>query len=166
MGQLLGIKSFFDYKEFQILNCEVSQATCHNSQALQEAGTEGSLIHSVLTGSHNSGAPKLKFHQVMLKWMTKMRECFALYVICHTIDSLDCNANKIFGIQPYIDHILRLKMYDWEMNTLRDFAKEIIKDNPISAVDTHKISFICHPTMMAMLHCCGSSKMAICIIVG
>jgi len=142
MGQLLGIQSFFDYEEFQTLNREVSRATRRDNQALREAGEEGSVLRGVLTGSHNPDAPALEFRGVMLEWMTKMRERFAPYVIRRTIDSLDCEGKKIFGMRPYIEHVLRLKMYDWEMNALRDFAKDIVKDNPISAADTRKVRLL------------------------
>lgn len=142
MGQLLGIQSFFDYEELQTLNREVSCATRHDNQALREAGEEGSVLRGVLIGTHNPETPELEFRTVMLDWMGKMRIRFAPFVIRRTIDSLDCEGNKIFGMRPYIDHILRLKMYDWEMNALRDFAKDIVKDNPISAADTRKVSVL------------------------
>ena len=85
----------------------------------------------------------------MLEWMGKMQECFASYVIHCTIDSLDCSGNKIFSMHPYIKHVLQLEMYDWEMNALRDLAKDIIKENSISATDTRKV---CHIYCMYMLY--------------
>ncbi|KAH0832859.1 hypothetical protein J3R83DRAFT_11786 [Lanmaoa asiatica] len=156
MGQLLGIESFFDYEEFMTLNHEVSHVTHHDNQALREEGEEGSLLCGVLIELHNPDTSKLEFKKVMLDWMAKMRECFAVYVICRMIDSLNCKGNKIFGMQPYIEHILRLNIYDWEMNALRDFVKDIVKDNPISAVDTRKHFYI--EFRRSMLHPCLNPK--------
>ena len=44
MGQLLSIDSFFDYVEYQMLNHDVSHATCHNNQALHNAGAKGLIL--------------------------------------------------------------------------------------------------------------------------
>lgn len=140
MGQLLGIKNFFDYEEFMTLNREISRATRRDNKALRDAGVEGSILRGMLVGAHNPETPNLEFGTVMREWMRKMRDRFALYVIRRTIDSLDTSGNKIFGMRPYLDHCLGVKMSAWEMSNLRDFAKEIVKDNPMATADTRKVS--------------------------
>ena len=140
MGQLLGIEGFFDHEEFLQLNREVNRATRRDNKALRDAGVEGSILRGVLVGKQNTDTPELEFSNVMRQWMSKMRERFAPNVIRRTIDSLDYTGSKIFGIKPYLEHVLKVKMHNWEMGILRDFAKEIAKDNPMASPDTRKVS--------------------------
>ncbi|KAF9220463.1 hypothetical protein BS17DRAFT_820779 [Gyrodon lividus] len=64
---------------------------------------------------------------------------------------MDYQGSKLFGLRPYLDHTLKLKMYNWEINYLWTFAKEIIQDNPMAAVgDTQKYFYI--EFQRSMLH--------------
>ncbi|KAF9218171.1 hypothetical protein BS17DRAFT_823391 [Gyrodon lividus] len=75
----------------------------------------------------------------MHKWMPVMCQRFSPHVIQCTINSMDYQGSKLFSLQPYLDHTLKLKMYNWEINSLQTFAKEIIQDNPMATVgDTQK----------------------------
>ena len=70
-----------------------------------------------------------------------MCDQFAKHVIHRTINSLNYHNQKLFSMWLYMEHFLMLHMYDWEMNNLCSFTKEIVKDNPIAAAaDTHKVS--------------------------
>lgn len=134
------------------LNREVNRATRRDNKVLREAGVEGSILRGVLVGKENPNTPELEFGNVMRQWMCKMRQRFARNVIRRTIDSLDCMGNKIFGMKPYMEHILKVKMYDWEMGNLRDFAKEIVKENLMASPDARKVSAILCPGGQSGMH--------------
>lgn len=62
----------------------------------------------------------------MTNWMVKMRECYASHVIRHTVDLVDHTGNKIFSIEPYLEHPMLVKMYDWEMSNLRLIVQTVL----------------------------------------
>ena len=44
-------------------------------------------------------------------------------------------------MHPYLEHTMKLRMYDWEMEQLRSFTKDLVKESLIASSDTHKV---CH----------------------
>ncbi|KIO00764.1 hypothetical protein M404DRAFT_151975 [Pisolithus tinctorius Marx 270] len=142
MGQWMGIPGFDDHREFLELNKEINRANRQDSKALREAGVEGSIIRGVFIGVRNQNTPDLLSPEVTREWMVKIRDRFAYYVIRRTIDSVDFGGNKLFGMRPYQEHILKLQMYDAEMGILRSFAKDLVKENPIASADTRKNFYI------------------------
>ncbi|KAH0826426.1 hypothetical protein J3R83DRAFT_5404 [Lanmaoa asiatica] len=142
MGQLLGIQSFFDYQEFQTLNRDVNRATRHDNQSLREAGEEGSVLRGALTGSHNPDTPELEFRNVMLECMKKMRERFAPYVIRRTIDSLDSNGDKIFGMWPksFIPVVTTVRVFYLKAWMQHDIAASRVLQTHTAKVKKNKYS--------------------------
>ena len=141
MGQWLGLANFTDYEEFSDMCRRINKGNRQDSKAMREAGAEGSVIRGVFTGSHNTDAPELESPALIRELMMTMRERFATHVIRRTIDSVDFEDNKLFGMCPYLEHTMKLRMYDWEMEQLRSFAKDLVKENLIASSDTRKV---CH----------------------
>lgn len=143
MGDLLGVRGFDKPEELQKMNRELNAASRRDAKTIRDAGAEGNELRGTLIGKVNKATPNLEFAPAMRTWMKVMRDHFAKHVIRRTIDSLDYRNQKLFGMRPYIEHFLKLRMYDWEMDNLRNFAKEIIKDNPMAAAaDTRKVGCI------------------------
>ncbi|KAI6144776.1 hypothetical protein BKA82DRAFT_4016897 [Pisolithus tinctorius] len=134
MGQWMGIPRFNNHHEFLELNKEINHANCQDSKALCKAGVEGSIIQGIFISMQNQNTPDLLSPEVTHEWMVKIHD----------------HSNKLFGMHPYQEHILKLQMYDTEMSILRSFAKDLVKENPIASADTHKNFYIkfCH----SMLH--------------
>lgn len=142
MGDLLGIKGFNDHEELLKMTRELNAASRKDAKEQREAGYEGNQLRGTLIGKVNPNVPASEFAPKMRQWMKLMRERFAIHIIRRTIDSKDPRGQKLFGMRPYQDHSLHLRMYDWEMENLRSFAKEIVKDNPMAAAaDTRKVRF-------------------------
>lgn len=140
MGQWMGVPGFDDFPELLLMNKEINRASRQDSKTLREAGIEANIIRGVFIGLRNPNTPQLESPKVTTVWMGKIRERFAHYVIRRTIDSIDFAGNKLFGMRPYTEHVLKLKMYDWESGNLRRFAKDLVKENPIASADTRKVS--------------------------
>ena len=140
MGQWMGIPGFEDFKEYLLLNKEINRAHRQDTKALREAGIEANIVRGVFIGVRNPNTPDLESPKVTTGWMNKIRERFAHYVIRRTIDSIDYAGNKLFGMRPYTEHVLKLQMYDWESGNLRRFAKDLVKENPVASADTRKVS--------------------------
>ena len=141
MGQWLGISEFDNYEELMRLNREMNRATRADTKALREAGAEGSVLRGMLIGGTNTNTPTLKVPKVVDEWMGVFRGCFAFHVIRRTIDSINPEGEKLFGMRPYMEHNLKLEMYDWEASELRAFAKDIFIENPLAGSDTRKVCF-------------------------
>jgi len=149
MGDLLGISGFDKPEEFQKMTRELNAASRRNAKAIRDAGVEGNQLRGTLIGKVNKASPTLEFGSCMRTWMKVMGDQFGKHIIRRTIDSLNYRKQKLFGMRPYIEHFLMLRMYDWEMENLRSFAKEIVKDNPMAAAaDTRKVS---HFTIFAII---------------
>ncbi|KAI6137600.1 P-loop containing nucleoside triphosphate hydrolase protein [Pisolithus tinctorius] len=142
MGQWMGIPGFDNHNEFLELNKEINRANRQDSKALREAGIEGSIICGIFIGIRNQNTPDLLSPEVTREWMVKIRDRFAHNVIRRTINSVDHAGNKLFGLKPYLEHILKLRMYDNEMGVLRSFAKDLVRENPIASADTRKNFYI------------------------
>ncbi|KAG8213507.1 hypothetical protein J3R82DRAFT_12050 [Butyriboletus roseoflavus] len=143
MGDLLGIKGFDDHDELVKMTRELNAASRKDAKEQREAGYEGNQLRGTLIGKVNPNVPAAEFAPKMRQWMKVMRERFSTHIIQRTIDSKDPRGQKLFGMRPYQDHSLHLRMYEWEMENLRSFAKEIVKDNPMAAAaDTRKHFYI------------------------
>ncbi|KAI9457025.1 P-loop containing nucleoside triphosphate hydrolase protein [Boletus coccyginus] len=90
------------------------------------------------SGSATKILPELQATAVTREWMAKIRDRFSYHVIRRTIDSVDHAGQKLFGMTPYQEHVLKLEMYPEEMQMLRGFAKDLVKENPIASADTRK----------------------------
>ncbi|KAF8422282.1 P-loop containing nucleoside triphosphate hydrolase protein [Boletus edulis BED1] len=152
MGQWMGIPGFDNFDEFSDMSRQINRASRADSKALRDAGAEGSIIRGMLSGARNKEAPSLELPGLVHEVMQKMRERFAANVIRRTIDSIDYKNEKLFGMKPYLEHVMEVRMYEWEMEMLRDIAKVLVQENPIASIDTRKnfyIEFrrsILHPT--------------------
>lgn len=151
MGQWMGILGFKDFKEYLLLNKEINCASWQDLKALCEAGIKANIMCGVFIRVRNPNTPDLKSPKVTTGWMNKICECFTHYIIHHTIDSINYTGNKLFGMWPYTEHILKLKMYDWELGNLCWFAKDLVKENPIASTDTCKVSSVFFLTMFNMV---------------
>ncbi|KAI6008888.1 hypothetical protein F5J12DRAFT_719288, partial [Pisolithus orientalis] len=132
MGQWMGIPSFDNHNEFLELNKEINCANCQDLKVLCEAGIKGSIIHSIFISIHNQNTPNLLSPEVTCEWMVKICDQFVHNVICQTINSVDHTDNMLFGLKLYIEHTLKLQMYDNEMGALRSFAKDLVIEDPIN----------------------------------
>lgn len=126
MAQWMGIQKFDNYDEYTNMCRRINKANRQDSKAMQEAGAEANFIHGVFTGAHNKATPDLESPKLIHELMGTMQERFATHIICRTIDSVDHANQKLFGMRPYMEHIMKLRMYDWEMEQLCSFAKDIM----------------------------------------
>ena len=141
MGDLLRITRFDKPNELQKLTQELNATSQCDTRAICDAGMDGNQLQGVLISKVNKASLKLDFGSCMQSWMQIMHNRFAKHIIHRTIDSLDYCNQKLFGMRPYMEHFLMLCMYDWEMNNLCSFVKEIVKDNLMAAAaDTCKVS--------------------------
>ena len=141
MGQWMGIPGFDDFKEYLQLNKEINQANQQDSKKLRDGGVDANIVRGVFISIRNPKMPDMELPIVTHTWMMKIRERFTVHVIQRTIDSVDYEGRKLFGMHPYIEHVLKLKMYNWEIAGLRNLAKDLVKENPIASSDTRKVSF-------------------------
>ena len=141
MGDLLRITGFDKPNKLQKLTQELNATSQCDTRAICDAGMDGNQLQGVLISKVNKASLKLDLGSCMQSWMQIMRNRFAKHIIHRTIDSLDYCNQKLFGMRPYMEHFLMLCMYDWEMNNLCSFVKEIVKDNLMAAAaDTCKVS--------------------------
>ncbi|KAG6370138.1 P-loop containing nucleoside triphosphate hydrolase protein [Boletus reticuloceps] len=138
MGQWMGIPGFDNFDEFYDMSRQINRASRADSKALRDAGAEGSIIRGMLSSAPNKEAPSLELPGLVHEVMQKMRERFAANVIRRTIDSIDYKNEKLFGMKPYLEHVMEVRMYEWEMEMLRDIAKVLVQENPIASIDTRK----------------------------
>lgn len=140
MGQWIGIPGCNDFDEFSDMSRRISRASREDSKAVRDAGAEGSVLRGMLSGARNKDAPSLELPGLIHEIMQKMRERFATHIIRRTIDSVDYKGEKLFGMKPYLEHIMEVRMYDWEMEKLRETAKAMVQENPIASADTSKVN--------------------------
>lgn len=139
MGQWMGLPDFDDYEEYMCMCRRINKANRQDLKAMREAGAEGSFLRGAFTGSHNKDALELESPALIHELMGTMRERFATHVIRRTIDSVDYQNNQLFEMRPYKEHLMKLRMYDWEMDQLWSYAKDLVKENPIASSDTRKV---------------------------
>jgi hypothetical protein len=134
-GQLLGIPSFSDHSEHQQMNRDLSGAIRRDRRHQRQATAASNPLSAVFVGSEPlSDMSDLEYPQIMTRWMVKMREYYAKHVIRRTVNSVDHAGNKIFGIEPYLEHPILVKMYDWEMANLGHIARTVIKQHPLATL--------------------------------
>ena len=135
MGQLIGISAFFNDDQWLKMKRELEGAMRRDRSKQRDAGQQGSMLRSVLVGREsNPDAPNLEYLGVMTRWMVTMREHFTLHVIRRTVDSVNNQGNKIFGLKPFSEHFLLVKMHSWETANLHRIAQNLVSDNPLATL--------------------------------
>ncbi|KAH0833809.1 P-loop containing nucleoside triphosphate hydrolase protein [Lanmaoa asiatica] len=135
IGQLLGLSAFFDNDQWLKMKRELEGAMRRDRIKQREAGQQGNVLRSALVG-RNSGSDvsQLEYSGVMTQWMGTIRDHFAIHVIRRTVDSVNNQGHKIFGLKPFTEHYLLVEMYPWETANLHRIAKNLISDNPLATL--------------------------------
>ena len=64
----------------------------------------------------------------------KIKNAFAKHVICHTLDSVDYQGHKSFGMRSYQEHIMLLELHPWEKQALNAITDQMVQNAPLTTL--------------------------------
>jgi hypothetical protein len=113
-------------EEFKLMTKALRKAVMKDRKKLQVKGAVNSM--QMVRGEAVSQRGSLSLTLTVDTWMKKIRERYAGLVIRRTLKSVDYTGARISGLEPYLEHILKIQLYPHEMKNLETLAQELIKD--------------------------------------
>lgn len=85
---------------------------------------------SLLTAATNGEAIDHPFYyrKTMLESIKQIRKGFQGIVINRGLQSVDNAGNRISGLEPFLEHVLGIDIYEHEMKYLENLATELVRD--------------------------------------
>jgi hypothetical protein len=142
MGHFLGIQRFSDKVAYDAMTKELNRAQARDRKAERESESAADHLRKLLSGKDAHDLNKTEFYPKLQKYIPQLREAFSRHVIRRTLDSIDYQGRKIFGMRPYLEHVMLIELRDWERSELNALTNEIVERNPLTTlVGTGKVSF-------------------------
>jgi hypothetical protein len=73
------------------------------------------------------------FQATTLEWISKLRGRYAGIVIRRTVHSVDYSGKRISGLEPYMEHLLVLELYENEISNLHNLADSLVQNSTAGA---------------------------------
>ena len=135
MGSMLGIGAFTNKTQYADMTNELNRAQAKDRKAERESAAAGDRLRSLLGGQEiNIAETNSAFVPKLRKWVPWMREAFGPYIIRRTLDSIDYSGERIFGLPPYEEHTMLLKLRDWELQRLHNITSELIDNGSLATL--------------------------------
>lgn len=142
MGHFMGIPRFSDKIAFDEMTRELNRAQSRDRKAERQSETAADHLRNLFSGKDAHDLKKTELYPKLQRYIPQLREAFSLHVIRRTLDSVDYQGRKIFGMRPYLEHIMLVELREWEKAELNTLTNEIIENNPLTTlVGTGKVSF-------------------------
>ncbi|KAH7917293.1 hypothetical protein BV22DRAFT_1026655 [Leucogyrophana mollusca] len=87
-------------------------------------------LRGIMRGQKKSESEAAQeYMDVVMKWMTVMRDRFTGYVVRRTVMSTDNTGKPISGLEPFTEHNIILNLYQWELDNLDVEASELAEEH-------------------------------------
>jgi hypothetical protein len=106
-------------------------AAAKDRKRLRTTGMSASAIRATIKGKAVKPITSF-YYKEMLHSVKTIRARYAGITIRRTLRSEDCDGNRISGLEPFLKHIIKIKLYKNEMDNLEALAQDLIRDG------THK----------------------------
>ncbi|KAG9308261.1 hypothetical protein JVU11DRAFT_12148 [Chiua virens] len=135
MGHVMGIPAFANKDKFDEMKKELNRAQARDRKAERASDDAADRLRGLLKGleEHNTIANSELYPKIQ-EWMPRIRDAFAKHVIRRTLDSVDNLGEKIFGMQPYREHIMLVELREWETQALSALTSEIADDSALPTI--------------------------------
>lgn len=113
------------------MESKLRTAEAKDPKQLRTTGMSASIIRATVKGK--AVQPITSFYpKEMLRSINTIRARYAGITIWRTLRSEDCEGNRISGLEPFLEHVIKVKLYQHEMDNLEGLAQVLIGDG------THK----------------------------
>ena len=146
MGHFMGIQQFSDKVAYDAMTKELNRAQAKDRKAERESENAADHLRKLLSGKDSHDLNKTEFYPKLQKYIPQLREAFSHHVIRRTLDSVDHQGRRIFGMRPYLEHVMLIELRDWEKSELNALTNEIVERSPpTTLVGTGKVSLTSCP---------------------
>ena len=146
MGHVMDIRPFFDKSKYDQMTKDLNHVQARDRRAEHESDKASNHLRAVLSSQDPHELRKTEFYPKLQTYIPQIREAFYEHVICRTLDSVDYRGQKIFGMRPYLEHVMLIELRQWEKQALTALTDEMVQEAPITTlIGAGKVSFQLRP---------------------
>lgn len=134
MGHLMGIRPFFDKGRYDEVKGELNYAQARDCWIERQSDVAGNHLCTLLSGEDTQDFTKTEYYLQLQNHIPWIRDAFAKHVICPTLNSVDYQGCKIFGMRPYQEHIMLLELCLWEKQALNAITNQMVENAPLNTL--------------------------------
>ena len=138
----MGIDVFGDEPKYIEMTRELNRAQAKDRKAERQSENGADHLRILLSGSDAHDPRKTELYPRLQNYIPWLRDIFSKHVICRTLDSVDYQGQKIFGMAPYHEHVMLLELREWEKKALSALVNKTLEYTPLTTlVGTGKVRF-------------------------
>ena len=130
IGKAIGLPGFRDSKDHELdaMNAALARAKREDRRELRATDEEvlNQRMEAFVAGTGEQEDVDTHYQFAIATWMKKIREKYEGAVIRRTVYSLDYWGNSITGLEPYLEHVCMISLFDHEYEALERLAEKAV----------------------------------------